>query len=132
MADFQEDSQCCRGIVAESGGAGGALTLHAGMGDEIPSGTPSRRVSKYAESGSAQIVESDCHKPSRKGCPGWTEMSCCQASSSGTPKKPLRSERKGSSSRSDRGGSRRPELIAAATRIARPSLNRRRDHAARR
>ena len=70
MADFQEDSQCCRGIVAESGGAGGALTLHAGMGDEIPSGTPSRRVSKYAESGSAQIVESDCHKPSREGLSG--------------------------------------------------------------
>ena len=70
MADFQEDSQCCRGMVAESAGAGGAMTLHAGMGDEIPSGTPSRKMLKYSESGSAQTLDSDCHRPSREGLTG--------------------------------------------------------------
>ena len=67
MADFQEDSQCCKGMLAASGGPGGAITLQAGIGDGIPNGTPSRRRSKYSVSGSEQAKQRRCHNSRRKG-----------------------------------------------------------------
>ena len=67
VANCQTESQCCSGMSATAGASGGSRTLHGGMTELMPKGTPECRKSKKSESGSDAMSDIACHKFRRNG-----------------------------------------------------------------